>query len=82
MSTRVGAELDEEDGVNSVAVSGPPVIASSAVDFPSPGNSFWNLFSKNVAEEPSRSVGSPLVPMCCPFRHTLSILQGILSDLS
>jgi hypothetical protein len=82
LSTRVGAELDEEDGVNSVAVSGPPVIASSAVDFPSPRNSFWNLFSENVTEEPSRSVGSPLVPMYCLFRYTLSILQGILSNLS
>ncbi len=81
MSTRVRAELNKEDGVNSVTVSGPPVIASSAMDFPSPRNSFWNLFSKNVIEEPSRSVGSPLVPIYCLFRHIPSILQGILSNL-
>ncbi len=74
MSTRVRAELDEEDSVNSVAVSGPLMIVSSTMDFPSPGNSFWNLFSKNVVEEPSRSVGSPLVSICCPFRYILSIL--------
>ncbi len=31
---------------------------------------------------PLCSVGSPLVPIYCPFRRTFSILQGTLSDLS
>jgi hypothetical protein len=81
LSTQVRAELNKEDSVNSVTVSGPPIITSSIIDFPSPRNSFWNLFSKNVIEEPLRSIGSPLVPIYCLFRYIFSILQGIPSNL-
>jgi hypothetical protein len=75
------AELDEEDRVNSAPVSEPPAAESSAVDFPSPRNSFWNFFSENVIEGPSYSVYSPLVPMYCLLRYIPSILLGIPSNL-
>ncbi len=81
LSTQVRAELNEEDGVNSVTASRPPIITSSTIDFPSPRNSFQNLFSENVIEESLCSVGSPLVSIYYLPYYTPSILLGILFNL-
>ncbi len=58
------AKLDIEDRVNPDTPLDPSVVKSSAVDFPSPGNPFWDFFSETVVGESSHSVGFLLVPMC------------------
>ena len=79
MFTRVSAELNEEDNINSIVASGPPIVKSSAITFPSPGNSFWNLFSENAIGEFLRFIGSPLVPIYCLVLNTLFTLLYILA---
>ena len=74
LSTRVSTKLNEEDSINSIITSGPPIVRSSTTNFPFPGNSFWNFFSENVAKEPLRSIGSPLVPIYYLILSTPSTL--------
>ncbi len=73
LSSRVMAELDVEDGVTPDAPLDSSVVEPSAVDFPSPGNPFWDFFSETVVGESSHSVGFLLVPMYHLFRCILSI---------
>ena len=77
--TRVSAELNEENSVNFIITSRPPIVGSSATNFPSPGNSFWNFFSENAIEEPLRSIGFPLVPIYYPIPSTPSTLPYTLA---
>ncbi len=74
LSTRVSAELDEEDGVSSlvlVVLESAPVALSN---FPSLRDLFQSLFSKNVVGESSYSVSFPLVPMCRLFYYIFSTI--------
>jgi hypothetical protein len=73
LATRVGAEVDEEDGVTPEVPRDSSLAEPSAVDFLSPGNPVWDFFSETVVGEPSNSVGFPLVPMYHLFRCILSI---------
>ncbi len=77
LSTQVKAKLNKEDSINSAPISGPLIVESSTIDFPFLRNSFQNFFSKSVIEEPSYSIGSPLVPIYYQFRYIPFILLGI-----